>query len=146
MLWSVYWHVQQNKSVEGFPGHVSCCGGRINMCRPDGSCWFGVGGATLGLLIVCGPRLMVMCFGVGPNGTTHDAFCSGVHHLMLLLHITAGLRAMDFGRVDVTVPMNDDGQRHCGCATTIHHVATTATTHVSPVTGPCVLSRREYVP
>ena len=61
MLWSVYWHVQQTKRVEGFPGHVSCCGGRINMCRPDGSCWFGVGGATLGLLIVCGPRLMVMC-------------------------------------------------------------------------------------
>ena len=57
MLWSVYWHVQQTKTVEGFPGHVSCCGGRINMCRPDGSCWFGVGGATLGLLIVCGPRL-----------------------------------------------------------------------------------------
>ena len=31
-----------------------------------------------------------------PNGTTHDAFWSGVHHLMLLLHITAvGIRAMD---------------------------------------------------
>ena len=115
MLWSVYWHVQQTKTVEGFPGHVSCCGGRINMCRPDGSCWFGVGGATLGLLIVCGPRLMVMCFGVGPNGTTHDAFCSGVHHVMLLLHITVGLRAMDFGCVDVTVPMNDDGRRHWVC-------------------------------
>ena len=112
MLWSVYWHVQQTKTVEGFPGHVSCCGGRINMCRPDGSCWFG---ATLGLLIVCGPRLMVMCFGVGPNGTTHDAFCLGCHHVMLLLHITVGLRAMDFGRVDVTVPMNDDGRRHWVC-------------------------------
>ena len=23
-----------------------------------------------------------VCFGVGPNGTTHDAFCSAVHHLM----------------------------------------------------------------
>ena len=35
MLWSVYWHVQQTKTVEGFPGHVSCvvCRvGRINMC------------------------------------------------------------------------------------------------------------------
>ena len=32
MLWSVYWHVQQTKTVEGFPGHVSCRGGRINMC------------------------------------------------------------------------------------------------------------------
>ena len=39
------------------------------------------------------------------------AFCSGVHHVMSLLHITAGLRAMDFGRVDVTVPMNDDDPR-----------------------------------
>ena len=67
MLWSVYWHVQQTKTVEGFPGHVSCCGGRINMCRPDGSCWFGVGGATLGLLIVCGPRLMVMWLWRGPQ-------------------------------------------------------------------------------
>ena len=98
MLWSVYWHVQQTKAVEGFPGHVSCCGGQINMCRPDGSCWFGVGGATLGLLIVCGPRLSWWCaFGVDPNGTTHDAFCSAVHPVMLLLHITVGLRnAMDF--------------------------------------------------
>ena len=32
MLRSVYWHVQQTKTVEGFPGHVSCCVGRIDMC------------------------------------------------------------------------------------------------------------------
>ena len=32
MLWSVYWHVQQTKTVEGFTGHGSCCWGRINRC------------------------------------------------------------------------------------------------------------------
>ena len=32
MLWSVYWHGQQTKTAEGFPDHVSCCGGRINVC------------------------------------------------------------------------------------------------------------------
>ena len=84
MLWSVYWHGQQTKTVEGFLPRpcIVLRGANQHVCRPDGRCWFGVGGATLGFIIVCGPRLMVICFGVGPNGTTHDAFCSAVHHVM----------------------------------------------------------------
>ena len=77
---------------------VSCGGGRINMC----AVLTVVGGSVLAVLHLvcssCAPPASHgdVCFGVGPNGTTHDAFCSAVHHVMLLLHITVGLRAMDF--------------------------------------------------
>ena len=88
-----------------------------------------------------------VCFGVGPNCTTHDAFCSAVHHLMCCFStLRSAFGQWTFGRVGGTFPMNDDDRRHCGCATTIHHVATTATVHVSPVTGPRVLCHRAYVP
>ena len=99
MLRSVYWHGQQTKTGEGFPGHVSCSGaGRINVC----AVLTVVVGSVLAVLHLvcssCAPPASHgdVCFGVGPNGTTHDAFCSGIHHVMLFLHITVGLRAMDF--------------------------------------------------
>ena len=51
-----------NQDIRRFPRPcVVLRGANQHMCRPDGSCWFGVGGATLGLLIVCGPRLSWWC-------------------------------------------------------------------------------------